>query len=58
MVYLFLIYAVVWLGFFLYLLYLLRRERDLEREVSTLREALARREGGGSPTGAGSNPLQ
>ena len=44
MVYLFLIFAITWLGFFAYLFYLHRREQDLEREVALLREALARRE--------------
>jgi len=43
-VYLFLIVAITWLGFFAYLFYLHRRERDMEREVALLREALARRE--------------
>ena len=42
--YLFAAYAVTWVGFFVYLYFLSQRNRNLQREVEALREALAERE--------------
>lgn len=41
--YLFAAYAVIWLAFFAYLFAMSRRQRELERELSTLRRALEER---------------
>ena len=41
-------YAVVWLGFLLYVTGLARRSRDLERELEELRRVLEQRDRGPS----------
>lgn len=43
--YLFAVYTVTWGAFFAYLFYLSQKQRDLRREVESLRQALAGKEG-------------
>ena len=45
--YLFAAYAVTWVAFFIYVFYVSRRQREMEREIHELREALAFRENPG-----------
>jgi CcmD family protein len=47
MTYLFAAYTIIWLGLFVYIFFLLQREKKLRREIESLREEL--REKGVSP---------
>ncbi len=42
--YLFAAYAVTWVAFFLYVFFMSRRQREMEREIHELRRELAERE--------------
>ena len=42
--YLFAAYAVTWVGFFVYMFFMSRRQREMEREVEELRHELEERE--------------
>ena len=45
--YLFAAYAVTWAAFFVYAFFMSRHQRELEREIQELKEALAVRENPG-----------
>ena len=38
--YLFAAYAVTWVGFFVYMFFMSRRQREMEREIEELRQEL------------------
>jgi CcmD family protein len=42
--YLFAAYAVTWVGFFVYMFFMSRRQREMEREIEELRQELEERE--------------
>ena len=43
--FLFAVYILTWAGFFGYALYMSRRQRDMQRDIDALRQALREREG-------------
>ena len=47
--YLFAAYAVTWVGFFVYMFFMSRRQREMEREIEELRQELERRENPDEP---------
>ncbi len=47
--YLFAAYAVTWVAFFLYVFFMSRKQREMEREIRDLRNELAEREGPREP---------
>ena len=51
--YLFAAYAVVWVVFFIYVFFVSRRQRELEREIRELRQALELGKGGEEPYPSG-----
>ena len=46
---LFAVFFVTWAAFFAYVFMMSRRQRDMQRELETLRRALAERDGQGQP---------
>ena len=48
--YLFAAYAVTWAIFFIYVFFVSRRQRELEKEIQELRQALELREDPGDPS--------
>ena len=48
--YLFAVYAVTWVIFFIYVFFVSRRQREMEREIHELRQALEPRENPGDPS--------
>jgi len=43
--YLFAVYIITWGGFFAYIFFMARRQREMQREVEALKSALAEKEG-------------
>ena len=48
--YLFAAYAVTWVAFFTYLFFVSRHQREMEREIRELKQALDLRENPGQPS--------
>ena len=49
--YLFAAFAVTWVVFFVYVFFVSRHQRELQREIHELRQALSLRENPGEPFG-------
>ncbi len=47
--YLFAVYAVTWAVFFVYVFFVARKQREMQREIQELKQALALREDSGGP---------
>ena len=49
--YLYAVYAVSWAAFFVYVFFISRHQREMEREIQELKQALESKENPGEPTG-------
>lgn len=49
--YLYAVYAVSWAAFFVYVFFISRHQREMEREIQELKRALAIKENPGEPVG-------
>lgn len=53
--YLFAVYAVTWAVFFVYVFFVSRRQREMDKEIQELRQALEGHEDSEEPSVPGSN---
>jgi len=49
--YLYAVYAVSWAAFFVYVFFISRHQREIEREIEELKQTLATKENPGEPAG-------